>query len=139
VFQRPIDPPHAALTEVQLIDLRNDAAQINRTVGGSTITRTTTKGLFLLISGIEFALAGPITQVVSGIKEQSERRAQSMRSIFTIVLICKLFVSGLGLVPLHGLAYGAEHKHKAIRPTSYAFNLIDAEMLGIIDITAEAR
>ena len=52
-----------------------------------------------------------------------------MKSIFTIVLICKLFVSGLSLVPRHGLAYSAEHQ--PVRSTSYTFTLIDVEMWGV--------
>jgi len=55
-----------------------------------------------------------------------------MKSIFTIVLICKLFVSGLSLVPRHGLAYSAEHQ--PVRSTSYTFTLIDVEMWGVLGI-----
>ena len=44
----------------------------------------------------------------------------------------QLFVSGLSLVPGHGLAYGA--KHQPVRSTSYTFTLIDAEMWGPVDI-----
>jgi len=60
-----------------------------------------------------------------------------MKSIFRIVLVCKLFVSGLDLVAVHGLAYGAEHK--PIRSTSYTLTLIDAEVWGIIDINEKGN
>ena len=54
-----------------------------------------------------------------------------MKSIFTIVLICKLSrFRAQDLVPRHGLAYSAEHQ--PVRSTSYTFTLIDVEMWGVL-------